>query len=326
MNNALQKISVIIEWKNQNFAAGQRAEAMLRQLNNQWLSLRDTNGKCLEILFIHDNAATRQNLEKLTSEHFNTPSDAFTLRFIDGADLSYYEMKDRGARLANGDILIFLDSDVIPEPTWLLALLTAIKEDQVQIVCGNTYIEPLGLLGKSFALGWFFPLRSEKSGIESRATCYSNNLAVHASLYREFPFIEIHGTSRSATQKLIKRLAKHGITTYKCHDAQVSHPPPENVAHFLLRALVHGRDIYFKTNHNSGYRTGNMQLTGALLEAWKRYTTAMKRIWNHHQQVDLPVLLIPVAMAIMSIYYLLFASGNIDAHIAPVQIAQRLQI
>lgn len=40
----------------------------------------------------------------------------------------YYELKNYGATHIRSDVLVFLDSDVIPEDGWLEALLEAIKQ------------------------------------------------------------------------------------------------------------------------------------------------------------------------------------------------------
>ena len=55
----------------------------------------------------------------------------------------------------------FLDSDVVPEPGWLDRLLDALAGPGVEVVAGGTYVEPVGLVGKTFALTWFFPLRGD---------------------------------------------------------------------------------------------------------------------------------------------------------------------
>lgn len=38
-------ISIIIEWKNQNLAADERAEAMLEAVRTQWLALRSKGSR-----------------------------------------------------------------------------------------------------------------------------------------------------------------------------------------------------------------------------------------------------------------------------------------
>jgi hypothetical protein len=280
----------------------------------------------LQILFVYDGAAAKENLLTRLGTKFDTPAGVFAPRLIEGAGLSYYAMKHLGAERAAGDILIFLDSDVVPEPGWLAALLDAILTEDVQVVCGNTYVEPAGLLGKAFALAWFFPLRSERSDLETGVKCYSNNLAVRADLYHAFPFIEVPGTTRAAMRQLTARLAEQGIAMFKCHRAQVSHPHPRGLAHFLKRAAVHGRDIYLKSNHDTGRTLTNRRLGGVLGEIWARYAAGIGRTLRDYRRVDLQAFWIPAVLVIMTIYYLVFVAGSVATHLAPSPMGRGLRI
>jgi hypothetical protein len=208
----------------------------------------------------------------------------------------------------------------------LAGLLDAILDEQVQIVCGNTFVDPVGLMGKAFALAWFFPLPDCGCGLERDALCYSNNLAIQAKTYRAFPFSEVPGTTRSAMRQLTARLAEQGISVYKCKDAQVSHPHPRGFKHFLLRAIVHGRDIYFKTQHGVGRKKNSSILGDALREVWGRYSKGMKRTLHAYRVVGLQPVFVPAAMVIMSAYYIIFTAGIIVSHIAPDPMGKGLRI
>lgn len=333
------RVSIIIEWKNQDLAADERAGAMLATLREQWPALAGTVtpahrphlaatklSPSLELLFVYDGEPARRNLVMQIAGRFDAPAGAFAPRLIEGAGLGYYEMKHLGAEQASGDILIFLDSDVVPEQGWLAALLDAVMDTDVQVVCGNTYVAPDGLLGKAFALAWIFPLRSGQQGLETDATCYSNNLAMRAALYRAFPFIEVPGTTRTAMRQLTARLAAQGVPMYKCHDAQVTHPHPRGLAHFLKRALVHGRDIYLKVNHDAGRPLTERQVRDVLGEVWGRYTRGLRRTLRDHRQVGLAAISLPVVVAIMTLYYLVFAGGSLATHLAPGPMSRALRI
>jgi hypothetical protein len=332
------RVSIIIEWKNQDLAADERADAMLAALARQWPALADADAAghprlaatalapTLEILFVYDGAAARRNLEGQLAGRFAAPAGGFAPRLVEGAGLSYYEMKHLGAGQASGDILIFLDSDVVPEPGWLAAMLDAVLAPGVPIVCGNTYIDPVGLLGKAFALAWFFPLRATETGLTDREKCYSNNLAIRAELYRDHPFIEVPGTTRAAMPQLRERLAAQGIAMHKCRHAQVTHPHPRGLAHFLKRALVHGRDIYLKTNHDAGRDLPRRRLGDTLAEIGRRYAAGMGRALREHRRVELTPAGVPAVLAIMSLYYLVFAAGSLATHLAPGPMSRGLRI
>ena len=90
----------------------------------------------------------------------HAPSPDVHLEVFAAPGLGYYQLKNESVKRATGVILVFLDSDVIPEPDWLDQLLGAFTEPDVQIVGGNSYIEAASVYSRAFALWWFFPLRA----------------------------------------------------------------------------------------------------------------------------------------------------------------------
>lgn len=336
MDSAYKRVSVIIEWKNQDLAEDRRAEQMLDALREQWSeiaegrtrsanaeALRDLDCRC-EILLVHDGAAGSTQLRGRIATRFGPRAEHFDLRIIDGIGLTYYQMKQCGADLASGDILVFLDSDVIPQPGWLPALLGALFTDGVQIVCGNTYIEPSGLLGKAFALGWFFPLRSDRDDLECGARCYSNNIAFAHDTFRRYPFQPIPGSTRSGMTGLLRRLETDGASVYKCHAAQVSHPAPNGWVHLARRSLAQGRDNYLKSGRDGleGWR----QWSVATEESWRRLRSGLQRTFIRHQAVGASGLELPAVTGIIVIYYAIAAVGTLATHIAPGPMTRRLQL
>ena len=243
-----------------------------------------------------------------------------------GAGLTFYQMNLRGAVLACGNFIIFLDSVVIPETGWLEALIISIFTDGVQLVFGNTYIEPTGLLGKAFALGWFFPLRSTSGGLEVGARGYSNNIAFSRELFLSYPFEPIPGTTRSGMSGLLRTLEAAGIPVHKCHDAQVSHPAPNGLVHMIRRAMAHGRDIYLKSSHESRATGNHRRLNNALQNEWDRYTAGVSRTVRQYDKVELSPIMIPVILAGITLYYLSFATASLLTHVAPKPMSRWFQL
>jgi hypothetical protein len=116
------------------------------------------------------------------------PLDAWPaeVRIISTEGLEYVEQKNFGARQSNPDLIIFLGSDVIPEPGWLIGLLGAFRNPEVQVAGGNTYLSPEGLYGKAFALFWFFPMRVEGNGLRRTNGFWANNVAFRREFLESF--------------------------------------------------------------------------------------------------------------------------------------------
>src|SRR4029077_19368753 len=68
-----------------------------------------------------------------------THAGAVVPRLLPTADSRYCSLKNAGAAASSGEIIIFLDSDVIPEPNWLAALLETFSNPHVSVVVGSTH-------------------------------------------------------------------------------------------------------------------------------------------------------------------------------------------
>ena len=316
------RLSIVIEWKNQDYAVNKRAAFMIKKLVSQWtpiaragkLGASSVMKRC-ELLFVTDSKMAKAHLSDILSEQLNDNNNLFDVHLLNDHNLTYYQMKHQGAMAATGNMLIFLDSDVIPEEGWLDALLNAALEPDVKIVCGNTYIESNGLIGKTFAAFWFFPLRSERSDLEQNVQCYANNLACSNEFYRLHPFTDIPGTNRGVLSVMKRQLEEQGIYMHRCHSAQVAHPAPNGIVHFMVRAIGRGRNLYFSK------KTTDIESSGTFSDSvklqWSKYLKGLRRLKNNHAKVGLRTIQLPLAFLIVSLYYGLSTLGFLFSNVAP---------
>jgi hypothetical protein len=108
----------------------------------------------VELLVCFDGTGVDESrlAAELSAELEGSKALARRLIPVDGGE--YYELKNAGARKAIGDVIVFLDSDVIPEPGWLARLIEPFADEDVGVVAGNSYLDPQGFYGKTFALAW----------------------------------------------------------------------------------------------------------------------------------------------------------------------------
>ena len=64
-----------------------------------------------------------------------------------------YELKNAGARVAAGDLIVFLDADCVPQPGWLRALVTTMRRNpDAAATSGRTVYEEHGLVARALTV------------------------------------------------------------------------------------------------------------------------------------------------------------------------------
>ena len=261
-------LSVVIEWENARLGRGNNTVAMLRELRAQLLELSPQLRASPEIIFVHEPAKVKRTLiEDTTGGVFSPEMANARIKIVPGEGLRYYEMKNLGAEHATGDVLVFLDSDVVPEPGWLRNLLAPFSDAAVGVVAGNTYVPPKTVYSRAFALCWMFPLRADdgplqdwgapfRGGVEVPAAevqPFANNIAFRRTVFLASKFADVE-FFRWQTGPLIRSLAAQGYGVFHNPQARVRHPPPPNSKYFISRALCEGHDVYLSYARTEGPR------------------------------------------------------------------------
>jgi hypothetical protein len=315
-NADLPSFSAIVEWENVRLSERARAEAMLQGLAGQ---IRELGGRIAqepELIILYDPAAIDpQVIEGLCDTAFGaaTPIERRLMPMRAG---HYYEQKNEGARLAAREFVLFIDSDVVPEPGWLEALIGSFRDPEIEVVCGNTYIEPRGLYWKAFALFWFFPLRRDGGGLERTGRFFANNVAFRRAVFLEHRFPDVP-LVRGQCAILADALAEGGHAIHIQTDARVSHPPPNGAAHFFRRALCQG--------HGYQHRFGGG--VGGAFRRWRRYMRrTVSRIVRHRREVGLGPAGAVAAIAIGGTYYTLCWAGDVITRYRPSLVRDRFPV
>lgn len=313
--------SIVVEWENVILAEDVRCFTLLSRLKQQITQ----SAKMIEVIFLFNpHQIDQQVIETALDEYFHFPHNQAVVRVIPVPDKHYFELKNAGARHANGKIIVFLDSDVIIEQQWLASLISTFEHNQhINVMAGHTYLANETLLDKVMSLSWFFPLRNPHDQLTPDAQhFYANNVAFNKAFFLRHSFPQMPpGVTRGACGALAKALTDSGEKIWLNTGARAEHPAPANFTHLATRAMAEGRD------HILQWGQPNIRLRSLFRESLRRNGSkiyrGIKRIICHGHEVDLKFWQLPVAALIIIGYYGLGLIGSWMALIFP-RVAVRL--
>lgn len=288
-------LSVIVEWDNAELAGLQRAQRMLGVLAAQ----------------AHELRAESQRAGGGGLPWLRWPAELV---------LVFDEDRDDADGLGPIVAAAPVDSDVIPEPGWLLALLSPFADRGVSVVGGNTYVRGDDLYSKTFALFWFFdPPATGRTGIELATRFFANNVVMRRDVFLHHPFPLQPGISRGACVTLAATLRAAGVPIHRVARAQTTHPPPSGVAHFVTRAIAEGRDFQL---HAGAPLSGRL----AVRRLQQRCSDAASCIVRKRRSVNLSAIGVPAAIALAVTYNLLVCVGEVLSQRYPNWMRRHFQL
>lgn len=295
-------VSLIVEWDNARYREIERARRMLRRIVEQSSDLREP----VEILVVYDDLEVADRVVKGVVEEIRpAAAAAVDILTIASPGSRYYRLKNEGARRARGALLLFVDSDILPERGWLRALVGPFDDPKVHIVIANTYIDTDTLYGKIFALCWYFPLRSPDGPLALTASSFVNSLAVRRSTFQRYPFPDDGELYIGQCLGHIETLQANGVGVYQNPRARVAHPPPT----FLRSAVINGHDAVIRAS-----RSGDRLQDQARASYWRwraNLASACRRIVTNYRVVDLPKTALPIALLTAAAYYSLSCAAEL---------------
>lgn len=331
MSKQADRLSIIIEYEQTILNGDSRCLELLRVLQFQVMDYLAEDRTFLvqqpvEILFVHNENSVLSKclLDQLRIISLESTGN-IDVRFVATDSSAYYVQKNIGYQRSLGSINVFIDSDVIPDSGWLARLLEPFASPSVQVVCGNTYIEPSGILEKAFALIWFHPKYvPEPSPLEhsiriKRWTDFfpANNFAMRRSATTDPPFPRLQGDVRGSCAALAAELHDSGIEIWHSLGAGASHPIPDGALGSLLRALVHGRDLIIISRYlRKRGKLGDDKSAHTWLLLWfKSMVRVPGAIKKRFRLVGISFFELPVVLSICAIYYGVMISGAILTYV-----------
>lgn len=260
--------SIIVEWENARTVGASRAEAVVDELLSQIRGV--SSPQAIELVFVCTSGTCEEaDIQAILAARKKSLPNRVKIVAVETGD--YYQQKNLGAAAADGRLLLFIDSDVVPQPGWLRGMLEAADDPRVDVVGGVTIVSCSGFYERAMALIWIFPLRPEQASLVPVAYFHANNFAISATLFAGHRFPDT-GQHRGQCGLLADELRSAGRRIWLSQRARVEHPPPEGVRQFFLRAWRSGRDeaMRQRIKGKSWIAGGTKVVAADLLYAFRR--------------------------------------------------------
>ena len=309
------RVSIVLEWDNAVVGGTDRARRVLDALGAQVVELDPD----IEVLIVFDDSMIDgATMHQIVSEHL--PTDLATT-LVPHRGSRYYEQKNIGGMRARGEILVFLDSDTLPEDRWLTEIVRAFDDPTVQVAAGQVSTGYASFAGKAFALTWNFPLRTNDGPPHPTHHFNANTVAFRRSIFDRHPF-RLDARFRGPCHTLAEELTANGIEILAIPNARAIHPAPSGFVYVIQRALCQGHDRLL-TYRMRGTRAPFLHSLKVLGSDVKGSVTRVARL---HRDVDLPVWQVPAAIAVAAWYYTWSWLGCVTTMIRPTFIRRRFRV
>jgi GT2 family glycosyltransferase len=300
-------LSVVLELDNVLHSEVSRARTTLTRVLDQIREARLEDR--VEVLVMYDETAVRRDdAEQIVADAVRAHP---FVRLVAVHGLRYFSLKNEGARRTTGELLVFVDSDCLPEADWLRQLLAPFDRADVDVVTGNSYVDRDTFYAKTFAAGWYFPARLPDGPLTTVPTTFANTLAMRRHIFEKYPFPEVTTLYMGQGVTWNRTLAEHGVPIFLNPRARVAHPPPV----FLRSAIVNGYDTAERT------RRPGQSVREHLRETYWGFRLHMgqmhRRITQGHRDVRLPRAAVPFAIGLASVYWSLWSLAELVARFAP---------
>ena len=244
--NKLASPSIVLEWETVEEGGLERAIRGLREISEQIAELQPRMRAPAEVIVCYERQIiSERELRGVFEVAAGKRGWVCPVHLIAVAESThYYEKKNVGGRASVNEIIIFLDTDLIPDPGWLENLLSAFDDWSTCVLIGATHLDHASTYEMAVALFWIFDPATAGRGVQPLRRYSSNNLAFRRPVFLKFLFPTLP-TYRGQCGELARRLLDVGISINEHTDARSTHPPPAWMRGFVHRAWSAGKDEQF---------------------------------------------------------------------------------
>jgi GT2 family glycosyltransferase len=233
-NLSIKSFSIVVETENLGMATINDLKACLDSLKKQTWNIRRAE-EVLVIAGTHISNELQNRLKKM----YPWISIQKTKEALD-----YISVKIEGAKMATGDIVVFVDSDATYERGWLSDILGVFSSHpDAGLIAGLTSPKINSNYTMSLGLAWMFLLKTPTNKPKETSQFTFNNFAIKRTLLLNFKFPKNFPFYRGKGTIIRKRLIKDGVKMYRAPKAKGYHAVPSNFTDWWYRMLINGHDF-----------------------------------------------------------------------------------
>jgi glycosyl transferase family 2 len=300
--STLDPLTILIEWENAQDVDTFWVKRAMVALQSELERTRELCPVKPRILYLFDQGAVEaRQIEAFMAAHAPRIPQLAAVEFVPTPGLTYYKLKNFGARMATTGFIVMLDSDAGPEPGWLEALMAPFADPDVMAVAGFTTLGHKDLVSRMMALCWIFDLPSERARTVERRAIHANNCAFRTAFFQANPWPDL-GAFKKQCGFWKRDMERRKIKWVRTADAMTIHAPQPGGFFLMWRAWIEGRDRDFQGAHVSS--SGRLARLGYAGKFWrKRVARSTDRILRKGHEVDLPAWQRPAALALAYGYH-----------------------
>ncbi len=241
MTNTHDTPSIALVLETNNLGGGQADRLALASLRRVLDSLR---AQTHDLADLHDVVITQDGW---LDAHHATIERALgrPVRLVaHAADVDYYGAKNAGFDATDADIVVFADSDCVPEPQWLAALVAPFSDAEpdapVGVVAGRTSYRD-DVVGRGLSAIDFMYFASDH-GPRCRRNFYANNVAFRREVFASRRYRVAPEIYRGPCQALGMALHADAVPVHFAPDAHTVHRFPDTWRELAALRWLRGGD------------------------------------------------------------------------------------
>lgn len=231
----MTEFTIIIETENLGMAGLEDLKKSLDSLKDQDFPIKKVD----EVILIVGSHVSENIQSEIKSDY------PWLKIHIEKNGLDYAKSKMLGANLAKNKILIFMDSDMDYESTWLTNMVNTFGYiDKGFVISGDTRLETNSAYNMALNSMWMVQVLSDKISVPTPTTFFPlNNFAISKDLMTKIPLPYHLNLYRNKIPIWEKMLLNNGNKVLRAPGTRGFHAPPGKLIDWFFRMLIYGSDF-----------------------------------------------------------------------------------